>query len=108
MGILAQNNERSVVEQFGKPLSLVELNIPSPGAGEILVKTEACGVCHTDLHAAHGDWPVKPTLPFIPGHEAIGLVAAGWFRGENCEGWRPRSECRGSTREPSADRYWLS
>jgi propanol-preferring alcohol dehydrogenase len=66
----------AVVEQFGKPLSLVELNIPSPGPGEILVKTEACGVCHTDLHAMHGDWPVKPTLPFIPGHEAIGLVAA--------------------------------
>jgi alcohol dehydrogenase, propanol-preferring len=66
----------AVVEQFGKPLLLRELDIPSPGAGQILVKTEACGVCHTDLHAAHGDWPVKPTLPFIPGHEAIGLVAA--------------------------------
>ena len=66
----------AVVEQFRKPLRLQELDIPSPRAGEILVKTEACGVCHTDLHAAHGDWPVKPTLPFIPGHEAIGLVAA--------------------------------
>jgi D-arabinose 1-dehydrogenase-like Zn-dependent alcohol dehydrogenase len=51
------------------------LDIPSPGAGQILVKTEACGVCHTDLHAAHSDWPVKPALPFIPGHEAIGRVA---------------------------------
>jgi alcohol dehydrogenase, propanol-preferring len=66
----------AVVEQFRKPLELQELDVPSPRAGEILVKTEACGVCHTDLHAAHGDWPVKPTLPFIPGHEAIGLVAA--------------------------------
>jgi alcohol dehydrogenase, propanol-preferring len=66
----------AVVEQFGKPLELVEWVVPSPGANQILVKTEACGVCHTDLHAAHGDWPVKPTLPFIPGHEAIGLVAA--------------------------------
>jgi propanol-preferring alcohol dehydrogenase len=66
----------AVVEQFGKPLVLRELDIPSPGAGQILVKTEACGVCHTDLHAAHGDWPVKPTLPFIPGHEAMGRVAA--------------------------------
>jgi alcohol dehydrogenase, propanol-preferring len=66
----------AVVEQFRKPLKLLELDIPSPGTGEILVKTEACGVCHTDLHAAHGDWPVKPTPPFIPGHEAIGLVAA--------------------------------
>src|SRR6202451_2780172 len=66
----------AVVQQFGKPLELLEWDVPSPGAGQILVKTEACGVCHTDLHAAHGDWPVKPTLPFIPGHEAIGLVVA--------------------------------
>ncbi len=73
---MAPKMHAAVVEQFGKSLELVELNIPSPGAGQILVKTEACGVCHTDLHAAHGDWPVKPTLPFIPGHEAIGLVAA--------------------------------
>src|ERR1700719_1783781 len=66
----------AVVEQFGKPLLLQEWDIPSPGTGQILIKTEACGVCHTDLHAAHGDWPLKPTLPFIPGPEAIGLVAA--------------------------------
>ena len=68
--------QAAVVEQFGKPLMFRERDIPSPGPGQILVKTEACGVCHTDLHAAHGDWPVKPTLPFIPGHEGIGLVAA--------------------------------
>jgi propanol-preferring alcohol dehydrogenase len=66
----------AVVEQFGKPLVLKEWDIPTPGPGQIVVKTEACGVCHTDLHAAKGDWPVKPTLPFIPGHEAIGLVSA--------------------------------
>jgi propanol-preferring alcohol dehydrogenase len=70
--------QAAVVEQFGKPLVLQERDIPSPGPRQILVKTEACGVCHTDLHAAHGDWPLKPTLPFIPGHEAIGrIVAAG-------------------------------
>jgi propanol-preferring alcohol dehydrogenase len=68
--------QAAVVEQFGKPLELLECDVPSPGAGQILVKTEACGVCHTDLHAAQGDWPVKPTLPFTPGHEAIGLVVA--------------------------------
>lgn len=65
----------AVVEQFNKPLVLRELDIPSPAAGQILIKTEACGVCHTDLHAAHGDWPVKPPLPLIPGHEGIGVVA---------------------------------
>ena len=64
------------VEQFGQPLVLKEVAIPVPGPGQILVKTEACGVCHTDLHAAGGDWPVKPALPFTPGHEAIGIVVA--------------------------------
>src|ERR1700693_709896 len=73
---MARKMQAAVVEQFGKPLVFRELDIPSPGAGQILVKTEACGVCHTDLHAAHGDRPVKPTLPFIPGHEAIGPVTA--------------------------------
>ena len=64
------------VERFGQSLVLRELDIPTPGAGQILVKTEACGVCHTDLHAASGDWPLKPALPFTPGHEAIGIVTA--------------------------------
>ena len=73
---MARRMNAAVVKQFGKPLVFQELDIPSPGVGQILVKTEACGVCHTDLHAAHGDWPLKPTLPFIPGHEAIGRVAA--------------------------------
>ena len=73
---MALKMKAAVVERFGKPLTLREWDVPSAGAGQILVKTEACGVCHTDLHAARGDWPVKPDLPFIPGHEAIGLVAA--------------------------------
>ena len=64
----------AVVEEFGKPLVLREWDIPVPGPGQILVRTEACGVCGTDVHAARGDWPVKPALPFIPGHEAIGQV----------------------------------
>lgn len=66
----------AVVEAFGAPLVLREWPTPTPSAGQILVKTEACGVCHTDLHAARGDWPVKPTPPFIPGHEGIGRVVA--------------------------------
>jgi len=68
--------QAAVVEQFGKPLVIREWDIPAAGPGQILVRTEACGVCHTDLHAAHGDWPLKPALPFIPGHEGIGLVVA--------------------------------
>jgi propanol-preferring alcohol dehydrogenase len=66
----------AVVEQFGKPLVFQEWDLPNPGPGQILVKAEACGVCHTDVHAWHGDWPLKPTLPFIPGHEGIGRVVA--------------------------------
>ncbi len=64
----------AVVEHFGKPLVVRELDIPSAAPGQIVIKTEACGVCHTDLHAAHGDWPVKPPLPLVPGHEGIGVV----------------------------------
>ena len=66
----------ATVVAFGQPLVLQEWDIPTPGPGQILVQTEACGVCHTDVHAWHGDWPVKPKPPFIPGHEAIGLVVA--------------------------------
>jgi propanol-preferring alcohol dehydrogenase len=66
----------AIVEQFGQPLVMRDVLVPTPGPGQILVKTEACGVCHTDLHAANGDWPVKPTPPFIPGHEGIGCVSA--------------------------------
>src|SRR6266540_1191305 len=66
----------AVVRQFGQPLSIEEVPIPTPGPGEVLVKIVATGVCHTDLHAADGDWPVKPSPPFIPGHEGAGVVAA--------------------------------
>jgi propanol-preferring alcohol dehydrogenase len=66
----------AVVRRFGQPLVIENVPVPVPGPGEMLVKVMACGVCHTDLHAAEGDWPVKPTLPFIPGHEVAGVVAA--------------------------------
>lgn len=66
----------AVVHAFGEPLRLEEVPVPAPGRREILVKIAASGVCHTDLHAAEGDWPVKPALPFIPGHEGVGHVAA--------------------------------
>ena len=63
------------VHQFGKPLVIEDVPVPVPDKGEILVKVMACGVCHTDLHAAGGDWPAKPALPFTPGHEVVGVVA---------------------------------
>ncbi|MFE2064313.1 zinc-dependent alcohol dehydrogenase [Streptomyces sp. NPDC059467] len=64
----------AVVTDFGKPLEIQDLTVPVPGSGEVLVRMEASGICHTDIHAAHGDWPVKPRPPFIPGHEGVGLV----------------------------------
>lgn len=66
----------AVVRAFGAPLTIDEVPVPQPGPGQIQVKIEASGVCHTDLHAAQGDWPVKPSLPFIPGHEGVGFVSA--------------------------------
>ncbi|WP_027598868.1 alcohol dehydrogenase AdhP [Pseudomonas sp. MOIL14HWK12:I2] len=66
----------AVVTAFGKPLEFREVEVPTPGAGQVLVKIAASGVCHTDLHAAQGDWPVKPNPPFIPGHEGVGHVVA--------------------------------
>lgn len=66
----------AVVHAFGQPLRIEEVPIPEVTPGQVLVKVVASGVCHTDLHAADGDWPVKPSLPFIPGHEGVGFVAA--------------------------------
>ena len=73
---MTKTMKAAVVREFGKPLTIEEVPIPTPGAGEVLVKIRATGVCHTDLHAADGDWPVKPTKPFIPGHEGAGIIAA--------------------------------
>ena len=73
---MARTMRAAVVHAFGQPLVLEEVPIPVPGPGEVLVKIVSTGVCHTDLHAADGDWPVKPTPSFIPGHEGAGIVAA--------------------------------
>jgi propanol-preferring alcohol dehydrogenase len=64
----------AVVHDFAKPLSIEEVADPVPGPEQVLVRLEACGLCHTDIHAAHGEWPVKPNPPFIPGHEGVGVI----------------------------------
>jgi propanol-preferring alcohol dehydrogenase len=64
----------AVVTAFSEPLEIVERDVPTPGAGQVLIRLEACGLCHTDIHAAGGDWPVQPPLPFVPGHEGVGIV----------------------------------
>jgi propanol-preferring alcohol dehydrogenase len=64
----------AVVKAFDAPLVIEDRPVPEPGPGEVLVRIEASGLCHTDIHAARGDWPVKPKLPFVPGHEGVGIV----------------------------------
>ena len=64
----------AVVTDFDQPLEIWDRPIPEPGPGQVLVRMQTCGLCHTDIHAAHGDWPVKPRPPFVPGHEGVGIV----------------------------------
>ncbi|MSR97869.1 alcohol dehydrogenase AdhP [Arthrobacter sp. BL-252-APC-1A] len=66
----------AVANTLGEPLTVGEVDVPSPGPGQVLVKLISTGVCHTDLHAVQGDWPVKPSPPFIPGHEGVGRVVS--------------------------------
>lgn len=70
-----QMMKAAVVTDFNQPLDIRDVEKPTASEGKIVVKVEASGVCHTDLHAARGDWPVKPNPPFIPGHEGVGVVA---------------------------------
>lgn len=64
------------VPAFGARLDVEALGIPTPGPGQALVRVLTTGVCHTDLHAVEGDWPVQPSPPFVPGHEGVGIVEA--------------------------------
>lgn len=76
MEAIPKKMKAAVVEEFGAPLRIQEIDVPEVKPETVLVKIAATGVCHTDLHAACGDWPVKPALPFVPGHEGVGTVVA--------------------------------
>ncbi|MDJ0387367.1 alcohol dehydrogenase AdhP [Roseomonas sp. E05] len=73
---MAKMMRAAVARRLGGALTIEEVPVPEPGPGQVLVRLAASGVCHTDLHAVRGDWPVKPNPPFIPGHEGVGYVAA--------------------------------
>ncbi len=62
-----------VIRSAGTPPELIERPVPSPGAGQLLIKVHACGVCRTDLHIADGDLPLLHS-PVVPGHEIVGRV----------------------------------
>jgi propanol-preferring alcohol dehydrogenase len=67
----------AVLHEFKQPLTIEDVSIPAPGPGEILIKVEAAGVCHSDLHLADGDWPQLAAIvkrPLILGHEVVGKV----------------------------------
>lgn len=66
----------AVVPALGAVLEIRDLPVPTPGPGQVVVRIEASGLCHTDIHAARGDWPVKPKIPLVPGHEGVGTVVA--------------------------------
>jgi propanol-preferring alcohol dehydrogenase len=69
-----QDYRAAVVRSFDAPLTVEDVPARPLLAGQIRVRVIACGLCHTDIHAAHGDWPVKPKPPFVPGHEGVGIV----------------------------------
>ena len=84
-----------VIEKPGAPFAFKEVEVKEPQAGEILIKVEACGVCHSDSFLQEGRWG---TFPRIPGHETIGeVVAVGpevkkWKIGDRAGGaWVSRS-----------------
>ena len=67
----------AVLREFKKPLAIEDMAQPRPGAGEVLIRIEACGVCHSDVHVVDGDWSQFAKIvktPFIPGHEIAGVV----------------------------------
>jgi alcohol dehydrogenase, propanol-preferring len=72
---LVTSYRAAVVHDFTSQLTVEQVPRPVLEPGQVLVKVETCGLCHTDIHAANGDWPVKPSPPFIPGHEGVGIVA---------------------------------
>ena len=63
----------AVLEEFGQPLNVTEVDLAEPNAGEVLVRLEACGVCHTDMYTASGADP-SGYAPTVLGHEGSGIV----------------------------------
>lgn len=63
-----------VIEKVGGPVDYKEIDVATPGPDEVLVNIKYSGVCHTDLHAVNGDWPLPTKLPLVGGHEGAGVV----------------------------------
>jgi len=72
-----------VVEKKGGPPIYKQIPVPKPGPDEILLNVKYTGVCHTDLHAMKGDWPLPLKMPLVGGHEGAGIIVA---KGEMAHG----------------------
>ncbi|RBR14370.1 uncharacterized protein FIESC28_07800 [Fusarium coffeatum] len=68
-----------VLENTGGAVQYKKIPVPTPASDEVLINVRYSGVCHTDLHAVNGDWPLAPKMPLVGGHEGAGVVVA---RGE--------------------------
>jgi propanol-preferring alcohol dehydrogenase len=76
-----------VLDAPGRPLRLAQIDEPRPGAGELLVRVAACGVCRTDLHVVDGELP-RPKLPLVPGHQVVGTVVEAGGGADGAPGTR--------------------
>ena len=75
------------VSKPGADFEIIQKEIPTPGDYEVLIKVEACGICHGDSVAKEGHFPgIK--YPIIPGHEVVGIVDKGRFFGYKMDAWR--------------------
>ncbi|EMD69370.1 hypothetical protein GGP41_004633 [Bipolaris sorokiniana] len=79
MSSIPQEQWAQVIEKTGGPVEYKKIPVQKPGPDEVLVNIKYSGVCHTDLHAVNGDWPLATKLPLVGGHEGAGVVVA---RGE--------------------------
>lgn len=84
MSSIPETQKAVVFESNGGPLEYKEIAVPEPKSTEILINVKFSGICHTDLHAWKGDWPLPVKLPLVGGHEGAGVVVA---IGENVKGW---------------------
>ncbi|KAK3721366.1 alcohol dehydrogenase [Vermiconidia calcicola] len=76
MGEVPKKQMAMVIQKTGGPVEYKEIDVPTPGANEVLINIKYSGVCHTDLHAVNGDWPLPTKLPLVGGHEGAGVVVA--------------------------------
>ena len=73
---VALRMKAAIVSKHGGTLEVIDVPVPEPKTGEVLVRIRRSGCCHTDVHAIDGDWPVKSKLPLCPGHEGAGEVVS--------------------------------